>query len=283
MNKILTAALAAIFLATPIAAFAQDVPTYGAAVDQQQQPPPPPDQAPPPSGAPGGDVPSYAEAPPQDEQIRGRIVSFDGAYSLQVRDERGFVDNIQLHQGTIINPTGLTLAPGMIVSILGYNSGSYFAANEIDTPYSFDAGVPYYDGHPGDFYGPSISLGFFFGNPGWWHGDYFHGGFAYRGGARYYNNVNIHNVYRSGGTPYSGGGHREPRVGAGSGYTSPGGAGYREPRAVPHTTIENPGTFHGRDFVAPRERGGYYHAESASHAAPSHASSHSSGGDHRTH
>jgi hypothetical protein len=269
MNKILTAALAALFLATPIAAFAQDVPTYGAAVDQQQ-PPPPPDQQPPP---PGGDVPSYAEAPPQDEQIRGRIISFDGAYSLQVRDERGFVDNVQLHQGTIINPTGLTLAPGMIVSILGYNSGSYFAANEIDTPYTFDAGVPYYAGHPWDYYGPSISLGFFFGNLGWWHGDYFHGGFAYRGGARYYNNVNITNVYRSGGAPYAGGGHRTPRVGAGSGYSGAA-TGYREPRATTGTA----GTFHGRDFVAPRERGGYYHSGSG-HAA----SSHSSGGDHRSH
>jgi hypothetical protein len=277
MNKILTAALAAIFLATPIAAFAQEVPTYAAAADQQvdQPAPPPPGDQPAP---PGGDVPSYAEAPPQDEQIRGRIVSFDGAYSLQVRDERGFIDNVQLHQGTIINPTGLTLAPGMIVSILGYNSGSFFGANEIDTPYTFDAGVPYYAGHPWDYYGPSISLGFFFGNVGWWHGDYFHGGFAYRGGARYYNNVNISNVYRS--NTYVGG-RREPRVGTGAGY--PAGTGYREPRTGTTRASVNPGTFHGRNFVAPVERGGYYHPGSAPHGSSSHASSHSDGGEHRSH
>jgi len=285
MNKILTAALAAIFLATPLAALAQDVPTYAGASDQQQvdqQQPPPGDQPPPP----GGDVPSYAEAPPQDEQIRGRIVSFDGAYSLQVRDERGFVDNVQLHQGTIINPTGLTLAPGMIVSILGYNSGSFFAANEVDTPYTFDAGIPYYAGHPWDYYGPTIGLSFFFGNVGWWHGDYFHGPFAYRGGARYYNSVNISNVYRSS-TYVGGGGRREPRTGSGyapgSGNHDPG-TSYREPRSGVPTRAVNPGTFHGRDFVAPQERGGYYHSGSASHGGGgSHAASHSGGGDHRTH
>ena len=58
-----------------------------------------------------------------DQQIRGRISSFDGGYNLTVADERGFTDNVQLHDGTIINPTGLTLAPGMVVSILGYNAG----------------------------------------------------------------------------------------------------------------------------------------------------------------
>lgn len=112
--------------------------------------------------------PSYAR--PADESIHGRIVSFDGAYNLQVRDDRGFVDNVSLHQGTIINPTGLTLQPGMIVSIAGVNAGSTFAANEIDTPYTFAYGVPYYAGHPWNYYGPSVSLGFYFGNGGWYHG-----------------------------------------------------------------------------------------------------------------
>jgi len=62
----------------------------------------------------------------------------------------------------------------MVVSIMGYNAGDYFAANEVDTPYQFYSGIPYYSGHPWNYYGPSISLGFFFGNPGWWHG----GGFG---------------------------------------------------------------------------------------------------------
>jgi hypothetical protein len=131
------------------------------------------------------DIPSYAQpaAVSDDEQINGRIVSFDGGYDLQVRDQRGYVDEVHLHQGTIINPTGLTLAQGMVVSIDGYNAGPYFAANEIDTPYTFYYGVPYYDGYPWNHWGASISLGFFFGHGGWWHGA---GPYTWHGGIRVY-------------------------------------------------------------------------------------------------
>jgi hypothetical protein len=122
-------------------------------------------------------VPSYAQPADRDHQIRGRVTAFNGRYGLTVRDDRGYIDTIQLHQGTVINPTGLTLAPGMIVSVQGYNAGSYFAANEIDTPYTYFYGVPYYLGRPWFYYGPSVSLGFFFGNGGWWHGGY--GGYGY--------------------------------------------------------------------------------------------------------
>jgi hypothetical protein len=86
----------------------------------------------------------------------------------------------------------------MVVSILGYNAGPYFAANEIDTPYQFYAGSPYYAGHPWNYYGPSVSLGFFFGNAGWWHGGGFYGPYHYRGGARVYDNVRVNNFYRGG-------------------------------------------------------------------------------------
>jgi len=168
-------------------------------------------------------VPSYAQpaaaGPNDDVQIRGRITSFDGGYALAVRDDQGYVDNVQLHEGTIINPTGLTLEPGMVVSVLGYNAGPFFAANEIDTPYTYVTGIPYYAGHPWNWYGPSFGLTFFFGNPGWWHGAYFHGGYHYYGGARFYSGVTVHNVYHS---------------------SVPGGA------------------FHGRAFVAPRSAGGYH-------------------------
>ncbi|MGD0472902.1 MAG: hypothetical protein ABSB70_06765 [Candidatus Velthaea sp.] len=151
------------------------------------------------------DLPSYANQPyPADQNIHGRVLNFDGGYNLAVRDERGYVDNVQLHPGTIINPTGLTLAPGMIVSILGYNAGSYFSANEIDTPYRFYSGYPYYAGHPWNYYGPSISLGFFFGNPGWWHGRSFYGGYHYVGGARVYNNVHVNEIYRRPGGDFHG-------------------------------------------------------------------------------
>ena len=147
MMKFIAAFIATLFLAAPLAANAQMAPTYAAGPAQDG-----------------------------DANVHGRILSFDGAYSLQVRDEKGYVDNVQLHQGTIINPTGITLAPGMVVSIMGYNAGSVFAANEIDTPYTFYAGAPYYAGHPWNYYGPSVSLGFFFGNAGWWHGGAFAGG-----------------------------------------------------------------------------------------------------------
>ena len=160
------------------------------------------------------DTPSYAQHIAQDAQIHGRILSFDGAYSLQVRDEKGYVDNVQLHQGTIINPTGLTLAPGMIVSIMGYNAGNAFAANQIDTPYTYTYGVPYYGGHPWNYYGPSFSLGFFFGNPGWWHGGYYGSSYRFNGGARIYDHI--------GGPMYHG------------------------------------GVYHGRNYAAPAEHGGYY-------------------------
>jgi hypothetical protein len=111
-------------------------------------------------------TPAYAT---QDQQLHGRVISFDGRYDVQVRDDHGSVDDVLLHQGTIINPTGITLAPGMVVSVDGYNAGSHFAANEIDTPYTFSSGTPYYLGHPWNYYGPSASLGFYFGQSGWWH------------------------------------------------------------------------------------------------------------------
>lgn len=160
MLKHALAALAAIILLAPAGAGAQQIPSYA-------QPP----------------APSYGSG---EENIHGRIVSFDGRYALQVRDERGFLDNVQLHQGTIINPTGITLEAGMVVSILGYNAGSFLAANEVDTPYTLVVGVPYWEGHPFWYYGPGVSLNFFFGSPGWWHGSYFHGGYRYVGGARVY-------------------------------------------------------------------------------------------------
>jgi hypothetical protein len=136
--------------------------------------------------APADAAPSYATAAPPsygaaDETIHGRIATFDGAYSLQVRDDRGFMDNVQLQPGTVINPTGLRLAAGMSVTIHGVNRGTVFGANEIDTPYqSYGAdygAVPLYPygaypypvypypypvyGYP--YYGPSLSIGIGFG------------------------------------------------------------------------------------------------------------------------
>jgi hypothetical protein len=152
-------------------------------------------------------VPSYADGASTtadgEENIHGRIVNFNGAYNMQVRDNRGYVDNVELHQGTIINPTGITLQPGMVVSVLGYNAGSYLAANEIDTPYTFYSGIPYWEGHPWNYYGPTYGLNLYFGNHlGWWHGSELRTGYHYNGGVRVYSNT--HNIYSGHGGSYQG-------------------------------------------------------------------------------
>jgi len=112
-SGLLATILTAVALAAPVAAFAQQVP--------------PPDAAPPSYAR-----PSYASG---DERISGRIAAFDGKFRLDLRDDRGFMDHVLLHQGTVINPTGLQLRPGMSATIYGKNAGTVFAANEIDTPY----------------------------------------------------------------------------------------------------------------------------------------------------
>jgi hypothetical protein len=136
------------------------------------------------------DVPSYAQ-PSRDESIQGRISSVNGTFNISVRDDRGFLDNVELHQGTIINPTGLTLATGMNVTILGVSNGGEFDATEIDTPYQYDGPlpVPYYYGpgwwYPGYGYGygPSFGLSLFFGAGGWGfeHRGFYGRPFAYNG------------------------------------------------------------------------------------------------------
>jgi hypothetical protein len=81
------------------------------------------------------EAPTYA-IPNADgnETVSGRITWFDGRFDLQVRDERGFIDNVQLRQGTVINPTGLTLRSGMPVQIRGRNRGYVLVAEQIDSP-----------------------------------------------------------------------------------------------------------------------------------------------------
>ena len=100
------------------------------------------------------------------ETIKGTIASIDRKYNFTVRDNRGFMDNVALHDGTIIYPTGLRLSPGQSVTIAGVASGRTFTANEIDTPYAI-YGVPYayYPYYPY----PAYSVGFGFRGPrfGW--------------------------------------------------------------------------------------------------------------------
>lgn len=125
-----------------------------------------------PGGVAAQDLPSYAQpAPASQETITGRIETIEDAFHLTVRDDRGFLDNVQLGHGTIINPRGLTLEAGMSVTIVGNNAGAYFDAAEIDTPYSYSGDVPsaaYYGPgwwYPGFDYGfgPAFALGLAYG------------------------------------------------------------------------------------------------------------------------
>jgi hypothetical protein len=164
--------LGVVALSAPAAAFAQQAPP--APADAQSAAPP----------APSGPPPSYARpaTPNGQETIVGRVASYDGKYQLVVNDDRGFVDNVELRQGTIINPTGVRLAPGMRVTIAGFNRGPAFVANQIDTPYTqygfaspaypvYGVGVyPAYPYYPWG-YGGRVSIGIGFG-PGYgyhWH------------------------------------------------------------------------------------------------------------------
>jgi hypothetical protein len=129
---------------------------------------PPMTATPPKTAAP---PPTYAASPNGVEQISGTIRVVTGKYTLQLRDSRGFVDNVELHQGTIINPTGLTLAAGMQVTIYGSNGGASFAANQIDAPYTLAVVAPGYGygawGPWGYGYGPGWGWGFGF-RDGFW-------------------------------------------------------------------------------------------------------------------
>jgi hypothetical protein len=130
--------------------------------------------------APGASTPSYART---DESVRGRIVSFDGGYNLEVNDERGFVDYVRLHPGTVINPTGIRLVPGMSLTVYGETRGNTFSANEIDTPYQplaaypvYPAPYPYAYPYPYPVYAYPFSVGIGIGFGPVFHRG-FHGGF----------------------------------------------------------------------------------------------------------
>ena len=68
----------------------------------------------------------------RDEYGRGELnatVSSFSPYNLYLNDGM----HVELHHGTVINPTGITLRPGMRVRVVGFRNGDgSFNANEID-------------------------------------------------------------------------------------------------------------------------------------------------------
>jgi hypothetical protein len=130
-------------------------------------------------------IASAQDAPAgQDQQIQGTIAAINGTWNITVADANGYADSVDLHQGTIINPTGLTLEPGMNVTIDGYADGSNFDAMEIDTPYQYQGPAPvavYYGSgisYPGynAGWGPSFSLAFNIGTHSWQQRPFSYGG-----------------------------------------------------------------------------------------------------------
>ncbi|MHB8433815.1 MAG: hypothetical protein ACYC8W_10850 [Candidatus Tyrphobacter sp.] len=79
-------------------------------------------------------TPSYAV---HQQSIAGTIRSLDGQWIVYVRARNGDLDRVQLHQGTIITPTGLTLEPGMQVTVYGHPGDGVFVADDIETPYRY--------------------------------------------------------------------------------------------------------------------------------------------------
>jgi hypothetical protein len=125
-----------------------------------------PAEVPPAAPGPQAPLPSYASD--QGPSVQGTIVRLDGKYQIHVRDAKGYLDNVTLHSGTIINPTGFPLEVGQHVTIEGQPAGSSFEANEIDipeavafAPYGYGYGYPGY-GYP--YYGTSVGIGFGFGH-----------------------------------------------------------------------------------------------------------------------
>ena len=131
------------------------------------------------------------------ETIHGTIVSVDGAGNLELRDDRGFVDNVRLEPNVDVTPSGVQLARGMRVTISGANAGPVFAAERVaavDAPppapqsaapsyaYPYPAPYPVYAypypvyAYPYPVYaypypaGPRVSIGFGFG----YHGRFRH-------------------------------------------------------------------------------------------------------------
>ncbi|HYZ17473.1 MAG TPA: hypothetical protein VE591_13775 [Candidatus Acidoferrum sp.] len=120
-----------------------------------------------PFAAQAAETPSFASTS-AEETVEGLISSINGKYGLTVRDNRGFIDNVTLHDGTIINPTGLQLQPGMHVTILGHADQATFAANEIDTPVQYVAAA-----YPYAY--PTFGFGFGFGFGDRFEHFHFHG------------------------------------------------------------------------------------------------------------
>jgi hypothetical protein len=77
---------------------------------------------------------TYYQPPPvraeaRAREVRGIVTSFY-RYNMSI-SSRGQNVPVQLHQGTIIEPTGAAMQPGMRVTLRGYWTNGVFVANRI--------------------------------------------------------------------------------------------------------------------------------------------------------
>jgi hypothetical protein len=77
-------------------------------------------------------APQYALS--REQTVHGVITSINGKYGLTVKVGQADMDSVTMHRGTIINPTGLQLRPGMQVTITGYPDSGSFDVDKIDAP-----------------------------------------------------------------------------------------------------------------------------------------------------
>lgn len=81
-----------------------------------------------PAGADTLIVAQMAPAPGAAE-VQG-VVAYAHGVDLGLRAP-GNIIHVRLHHGTVIHPTGLTLARGMLVDVHGYWKGGFFRASRI--------------------------------------------------------------------------------------------------------------------------------------------------------
>jgi hypothetical protein len=77
------------------------------------------------------------EALSREQIVRGVITSINGKYGLTVKDDHSDTDRVTMHLGTIINPIGLQLTPGMQVTITGHPDSGTFDVDKIDAPIQY--------------------------------------------------------------------------------------------------------------------------------------------------
>jgi hypothetical protein len=78
---------------------------------------------------------SFVQTYSAGSSLHGSITTFDGK-SMEVRDDEGNVQLVELRRGTVIKPLGLTLQPGMdvVITLSGASDGDKLDAAQIVAP-----------------------------------------------------------------------------------------------------------------------------------------------------